>query len=60
MFEAYNIPNTQFNTSVNSVAFVATGGILRPVSGVGMGNAANGFPWGDNSRHLQVALKIVF
>jgi hypothetical protein len=60
MFEGFNLFNTQYNTSVNTTAYVATGGILRPVSGVGMGNAANGFPWGDNSRHLQVALRITF
>jgi len=45
---------------LNTVAYVATGGILKPVSGVGQGNAATGFPWGDNSRHLQVALRITF
>jgi hypothetical protein len=60
MFEAFNAFNTQYNTSVNTVAYMATGGILRPVAGVGMGNGADGFPWGDNARHLQVALRIVF
>jgi hypothetical protein len=60
MFEAFNAFNTQYNTSVNTVAYMATGGILRPVSGVGMGNGADGYPWGDNARHLQVALRIVF
>lgn len=60
MFEAFNVLNMQYNTSVNNIAYLATGGILRPVAGVGSGNAADGFPWGDNSRHLQVALKIVF
>ena len=60
MFEAFNAFNMQYNTSVNTVAYIATGGILRPVAGVGMGNGANGFPWGDNSRHLQAALRITF
>jgi outer membrane receptor protein involved in Fe transport len=60
MFEAFNAFNTQYNTSLNTVAYIATAGILRPVAGVGMGNAADGFPWGDNARHLQVALRIVF
>jgi hypothetical protein len=60
MFEAFNVFNMQYNTSLNTVAYQATGGILRPVAGVGMGNGADGFPWGDNSRHLQVALRIVF
>lgn len=60
MLEAFNVFNMQYNTSVNTIAYLATGGILRPVSGVGLGNGADGFPWGDNSRHLQVALRIVF
>lgn len=60
MLEAFNAFNTQYNTSVNTVAYLATGGILRPVAGVGLGNGANGYPWGDNSRHVQVALRIVF
>jgi hypothetical protein len=60
MFEAYNILNNQYNTSLNTLAYVATGGILRPVSGVGTGNGADGYPWGDNARHLQVALRITF
>jgi hypothetical protein len=60
MFEAYNLLNTQYNTSVNTIAYLATAGVLKPVPGVGVGNGANGFPWGDNARHLQVALRIVF
>ena len=60
MFEAYNLLNTQYNTSVNTLAYLATAGVLKPIPGVGVGNAANGFPWGDNARHLQVALRIVF
>jgi hypothetical protein len=60
MFEAFNVFNMQYNTSVSTLAYVATAGILRPVAGAGMGNGANGFPWGDNARHLQVALRIVF
>lgn len=60
MFEAYNAFNTQFNTSVNNVAYLATSGILKPVSALGVGNAADGFPWGDNARHLQIALRVTF
>jgi hypothetical protein len=60
MLEAFNALNTQYNTSVNTIAYLATSGVLRPVPGVGVGNAADGFPWGDNARHLQVALQIVF
>jgi hypothetical protein len=60
MFEAFNAFNTQFNTSVNTIAYQATSGVLNPVPGVGAGNAADGFPWGSNARHLQVALRITF
>ena len=60
MFEAFNAFNTQFNTSVNQIAYVATSGVLKPVSGLGAGSGANGFPWGDNARHLQAAFRIVF
>lgn len=60
MFEAYNAFNMQFNTSVNTLAYLATSGILRPVAGVGLGNSAGGYPWGDNARHLQIALRVTF
>jgi hypothetical protein len=60
MFEGFNLFNTQYNTSVNTIAYEATAGVLRPVPGVGTGTGANGFPWGDNARHLQVALRIIF
>jgi hypothetical protein len=60
MFEAFNPFNNQYNTSLYTTTYVATNGVLRPVTGGGAGNAADGYPWGDNSRHLQVALRIVF
>lgn len=60
MFEAYNALNKQFSTSVNTLAYIATAGTLYPIAGAGQGNAAGGYPWGDNGRHLQVALRITF
>jgi hypothetical protein len=60
MLEAFNLLNTQYTTSVNTIAYLATSGVLKPVPGVGAGNAAGGFPWGDNARRAQVALRIVF
>lgn len=60
MFEGYNVFNTQFNTSVNTIQYLATSGILKPVPGFGLGNAAAGYPWGDNARHLQIALRVTF
>jgi hypothetical protein len=60
MFEAFNLFNTQFNTSVNQIAYIATSGILKPVSGLGEGTGASGYPWGDNARHLQFAFRVIF
>ncbi|GEM_PF-1059438 len=60
MFEGFNVFNTQFNTSVNTIAYTATSGVLHPVPYLGLGNSAAGYPFGDNARHLQVALRIVF
>jgi hypothetical protein len=60
MFEGYNAFNMQYNTSVNTISYLATSGILKPVAGLGDGNAADGSPWGDNARHLQIALRIQF
>ena len=72
LVEGFNVFNMQYNTSVNTIAFTSTPvlppgllngtqtGTLKPVAGVGAGNAAQGFPDGMNARRLQVALRIVF
>jgi hypothetical protein len=60
MFEGYNLANMQFDTSVNTIAYVASGGILKPAPGLGVGNASYGLVNGTNARSLQVALRIVF
>ncbi len=60
MLEAFNTFNTQFTTSVNQVAYVATSGVLHPVAGLGAGNAADGYPFGTNARRAQVALRVEF
>jgi carboxypeptidase family protein len=71
-FQGFNVFNMQYNTSVNTIAYrsqavlppgLSNGpqtGTLFPVPGVGVGNAAQGFPDGTNARRLQVALRIVF
>jgi hypothetical protein len=66
-FEAFDAFNTQYNTSLNAVAYTATPtappagavsgpmtGVLRPVSGVGTGNIAS------DARRCQVAFRVVF
>jgi hypothetical protein len=58
MFEAYNLFNHQYATSVNTIAYTATAGVLKPVPLLGAPNAADGFPYGSNARRAQVALRV--
>lgn len=60
MFEGFNVFNTQYNTSVNTSAYIASKGILTPVSGLGTGNQSSGFPDGTDARRCQVALRVTF
>jgi len=60
MFEAFNALNSQFNTAVNSIAYTAQLGVLRPVSGLGAGIASWGPLDGTNARRLQVAFRLAF
>ena len=60
MFEAFNAANTQYNTGINAQAFSASGGILKPVTGLGVGNASQGFPDGTNARRCQVGLRVTW
>jgi len=60
MFEGFNVFNTQYNTSVNTAAFIATKGVLNPVAGLGTGNQSSAFPDGTDARRCQVALRLTF
>jgi outer membrane receptor protein involved in Fe transport len=60
MFEGFNVFNTQYNTSVNTAAYIATKGYLNPVAGLGTGNQSSGFPDGTDARRCQVALRVTF
>jgi len=60
MFEAYNALNHQNNTSVQTTAFQAVSGVIRPVPGLGTPDASYGYPFGTNARRLQLALRLVF
>jgi hypothetical protein len=65
-FEAFNVFNTQRITSVNTIAYTAVAslpagtmngpysGVLRPVAGVGQGNAAS------PARQVQVSFRVTF
>ena len=60
MFEAFNVFNMMYNTSVNMQAYTATGGVLTPTPNVGTPTASQGFPDGTNARRAQVALRLTF
>jgi hypothetical protein len=53
-FEGFNLFNKQFTTSVNTIAYVASGGVLKPVGGVGEPIAASA------PRSVQAAFRLVF
>jgi hypothetical protein len=59
-FEAFNVFNRVSDTSVTAQAYQATGGVLRPLSGVGTGTASGGFPDGTNARRAQVSMRLSF
>jgi TonB dependent receptor/Carboxypeptidase regulatory-like domain len=72
VFEAFNALNTQYTTAVNQIAYTAISelpagvlngartGTLFPVTGLGQGIAAQGFPDGTNARRVQVGFRVVF
>ena len=60
-FEAFNITNTQVDTTIAAQAFTEAGGIIRlSPTAYGFGTAAGGFPDGTNARRAQVSLRVVF
>jgi len=60
MFEAFNVFNMMYNTTISTQAYSATNGVLTPTAGVGRGTASQGFPDGTNARRAQVALRVTF
>jgi outer membrane receptor for ferrienterochelin and colicin len=60
MFEAFNLFNTITDTSVNTTAYSASGGILKPVANLGIGTSSQGFPDGTNARRCQVSMRLFF
>jgi hypothetical protein len=59
-FEAFNVFNNVSNTGIITEGFRATGGVIRPVAGMGNGTASQGFPDGTNARRAQVSARFVF
>jgi len=60
MIEAYNALNHKNYTGVETFAYTAVSGVLKPVTGLGTPNADYGYPFGSNARRIQAAIKIVF
>jgi len=60
MFEAFNLSNSQYNTSVQSQAYSASRMVLTPTARLGEGSASAGFPDGTNARRLQFGLRFAF
>jgi outer membrane receptor protein involved in Fe transport len=56
-FDAFNVFNHRFFTSVNQRTYIATGNVLALQSNVGVGTASQGFPDGTNARRLQIGLR---
>ena len=59
-FEVFNTFNRVSNTSVNTQAFQALAGVLRPVAALGVGTASGGFPDGTNARRAQISARFIF
>jgi hypothetical protein len=59
-FEVFNTFNRITDTVVNTQAYTASAGVIRPVAGVGVGTASGGFPDGTNARRAQFAMRVIF
>lgn len=59
-FEAFNLLNTQYDTSVSTTAYTVSNGIFVPLSTVGMGTAARGYVTGSNARNCQISFRLAF
>jgi hypothetical protein len=59
-FEVFNATNHQNNTAVNTIAYTAVSGVLKPVTGLGTPIADYSYPYGSGARRAQVALRLEF
>ncbi len=58
--EAFNLLNHVSNTAVNTLAYEAKGGVLRPMPGLGQGVESQGYPDGTNARRLQISMRLIW
>jgi hypothetical protein len=59
-FEVFNVLNHVSNTAVNTLAYEANAGVLRPLPHFGEGVASQGYPDGTNARRAQVSVRILW
>jgi len=59
-FEAFNLFNHVSNTAVNTLAYEAISGVIRPLPNLGLGVASQGYPDGTNARRAQVSLRFIW
>lgn len=60
LFEAFNVTNSQYDTTVRSQAYQAVNGVLTPTPRLGEGTQSAGFPDGTNARRAQLGLRVSF
>jgi len=60
MVEAFNATNHENVSAINTIAFTAVSGTLKPVTGLGAPIASYGYPYGSSARHIQVSLRLDF
>jgi Carboxypeptidase regulatory-like domain/TonB dependent receptor len=60
IFEGFNLLNHDNVSAVNTIAFTAASGTLKPVAGLGAPIESYGYPYGSSARRLQVAVRFDF
>lgn len=59
-FDVFNVFNHVSNTVIETRAFTATAGVIRPNASYGSGKASGGFPDGTNARRAQFSVRVTF
>ena len=59
-FEAFNVMNHTYYTSVLTQQYSLSNMVLTPDARFGQGSATQGFPDGTNARRAQVSARFVF
>jgi hypothetical protein len=58
--EVFNLFNHVSQTAVNTVAYEALNGVLRPMAHLGEGVETQGYPDGTNARRAQISIRLVW